>query len=124
MEEPQLADWVTVALDQVAYDVAQSRRLVHDAAGRLNVTFDSLCVHAELVEPLHAAVEALQFEDMVAQLLEGVTLKLEALRRLCEVAAADPCDPRLAELRTAADDLLMLRRVGNHEVAGSDVELF
>lgn len=120
----QFADWLGFAVTSVAADVAQSRELVHDAVGRLGVTFDELAEHPRVREALTVAIEALQFEDLVTQLLEGVLGKLEAMRQTCMAAAADPGDPRIAVLREMAQALLDRDHVAAQATTPGEIELF
>ena len=123
--DPQrlFVDWIGTAMSQVASDVTLSRKLMRTAVARLTVTFDEVSAHAGDLGP---AIEALQFDDVVAQLLEGVLAKLEAVRQTClaAAAAADPGDPRIEMLRELAQSLIDRDQVSQGATDSGSVELF
>lgn len=122
--QQQLADWVGTAVASLARDVTQSRQIVRDAAGRLGHTFDALAAHEAVAAHLEPVMEALQFEDLVAQLLDGVLTKLDVVSRLCDALARDPSDPAVAELRNIADGLNEQRKVCAHAIHAGEIDLF
>lgn len=113
-------------MTQVSSDVTLSRQLMRTAVARLTLTFDELSAHPRVSEELTQAIEALQFDDMVAQLLDGVLAKLEAVRQTCLAAAdaADHGDPRIEMLREIAQSLIDRDQVSANSAITGSIELF
>lgn len=122
VDHAPLTDWLGIAVEQVAADVAHSRALVGAAAQRLGDGFANLAVDPALAPHLHEVVAALQFEDLVSQLLASVLVKLEALRGVCAAAALDPAGAQVAALQSHAQTLLDHAIVATE--GGGEIDLF
>lgn len=115
--------WMATTLDAIAAEVAHGRALVQDACARLAPILVELAAAAPETHGAHDLVGALQFEDLVSQLLAGAVDKLEALRELSSLTAADPSDPRADTLRAHIQHRVDHQVVDADRAAG-DIELF
>lgn len=71
-----------------------------------------------------AAIRALQFEDMVTQLLDSVRAKLAALRGVCTEVAGGRGGEALRATLAATDAQIQRNAVTQHSVTSGSIELF
>jgi sn-glycerol 3-phosphate transport system substrate-binding protein len=140
-ESNALSNGIRAALDQQARSLAQAQITIEQLAStdlnvavegnrnlavglaRLeNVSHASAAALARLHGDVAAAIQALQFEDMVSQLLASIRGKLGAVRDAATDVAAGRAPVRT--ILTQAERTLGRDAVSQHRLDAGDVELF
>lgn len=113
------------ALSAVDLDVAvsSSRRLEATIARLEAVGETSGRALAQIQADVVAAIQALQFEDMLDQLLGGIRGKLDAVRGICEESRTGDVAGFHARIAAATHEVTR-DVVTQHDVAAGSVELF
>jgi len=120
VQSASLAQTGTAASELAASDldqaVASNRQLDVTIAKLAEMSGRSLDIFARIQAETDSAIQALQFEDMLTQLLQAITDKLEIVRTACKTGAAD----KLADL----DKRIQRDAVTQHSLGVGTVELF
>jgi methyl-accepting chemotaxis protein len=105
-----------LAASDLDHAVASHRQLDDTIAKLAEMSARSLDIFARVQAETDSAIQALQFEDMLTQLLQSIADKLEIVRTVCKSGAVD----KLAEL----DSRIHRDTVTQHSLGVGTVELF
>jgi methyl-accepting chemotaxis protein len=105
-----------LAAQDLDYAVASHKQLDDTIARLAQTSASSLEILSRIQVEADAAIQALQFEDMLTQLLQSITDKLEVVRTACKAGSVD----NLAEL----DDRVQRDSASQHALGAGSAELF
>lgn len=124
-QDASLTSTASAASSLAAYDLAAATARQGELSATITrleqVSESSKRLLADIQVDIDAAIRALQFEDMVTQLIDAVIAKLSSVRGAC-AAVADGAD--LTAVATEAERTLTRDAVTQRDVTTGSIELF